>query len=203
MNYKKQKQYRLPDFDYSGDGEYFVTICTKNHIKYFGRIENEKMILSDIGKIVERIWNEIPVKFENIELDTHQVMPDHFHSIICIKPRRHLTCLPDRQVHQMLEDNSSVQKEKKNIINDVPTFKSGIKNNPMELKLISLGKIIRWFKGRVTFESKKLNPGFSWQARYYDRIIRNEKEHYFIREYIENNPVNYGNKILIKYFNKK
>ena len=73
----------------------------------------------------------------------------------------------------------------------------------MELKTISLGNVVRWFKGRVTFESKKMNPAFSWQARYYDRIIRNEKEHYFIREYIENNPINYGRRLLNKYFESK
>jgi putative transposase len=194
MKYKNHKQYRLKGFDYSGEGEYFVTICVKNHVRYFGKIENEKMIQSDIGKIVERIWNEIPIKFENVGIDAYQAMPDHFHGILSIKHRRHL-------IHQILEENSRDRKEKKNIINDVPT-KSGIENNPMEVKSISLGKIIRWFKGQVTFESKKLNPVFSWQARYYDRVIRNEKEHYFIREYIENDPVNYGNKILIKYFNK-
>ena len=192
MAYKKIKQYRLKGFDYSGEGEYFVTICAKNHIRYFGKIENEKMILSDIGKIVEKTWSEIPVKFENIGIDAYQVMPDHCHGIISIKPRRHL-------IHQMLEENSRDRKEKKNIINDVPTFKSGIKNNPMELKSISLGKIIRWFKGRVSFEAKKINSSFAWQARYYDRIIRNEREHYFIKEYIENNPVNYRKGILREY----
>jgi len=88
MKYKNHKQYRLESFDYSGEGEYFVTICSKNHIKYFGRIENEKMILSDIGKIVKNIWCEIQVKFENIGLDAYQVMPDHFHGIISIKPCR-------------------------------------------------------------------------------------------------------------------
>lgn len=71
----------------------------------------------------------------------------------------------------------------------------------MELKSDSLGKIIRWFKGRVSFEAKKINPAFAWQPRFHDRILRNEKEHFFIREYIKNNPANYGNKILIKYFN--
>jgi len=131
MIYKNHKQYRLKGFDYSGEGEYFVTICAKNHSRYFGKIENEKMILSDIGKIVLNIWIEIPDHFNNIKLDSFQVMPEHCHGIIIIKshpnkePRRNLI----HQVHSV------------NIINDVPT-KSGIQNNPMELKSISLGKVI-------------------------------------------------------------
>ena len=71
----------------------------------------------------------------------------------------------------------------------------------MELKLISLGRIIRWFKGRVKFDSKKIIPTFSWQARYYDRVIHNDKEYYFISEYIMNNPVNYGQRMLFGYLN--
>jgi len=152
MKYKQTKQFRLTDFDYSGDEEYFVTICAYNRKQYFGKIENGKMILSAIGKIVDQIWNEIPKLFENIYLAVYQIMPDHFHGIIVI--------------------NES--KSNKHLINQMPTeFKSGIQNNPME---ITLGRIIRWFKGRVKFEVKKLNPNFRWQSRFYDRIIRDEKD---------------------------
>lgn len=178
MKYKQHKQYRLPDFDYSGEGEYFVTICVDNRKHYFGEIKNDQMILSELGKIVDQIWNEIPNQFKNTVLDAYQIMPDHFHGIIIIK-----------------ENN------KKNLINQIPTeFKSGIKNNPMELKTITLGRIIRWFKGRVKFEANNINYNFKWQSRFHDRIIRNEKEFYFIREYIINNPANWGMGILKKYF---
>jgi len=187
MKYKKYKQYRLPGYDYSGEGNYFVTICTYNREEYFGRINNGEMILSDAGKIVDEIWNEIPVKFENVKLDVYQIMPDHFHGIIIIKP-----------------DN------RRNLINQIPTgnkmgnqieFKSGIRNNPMELKSISLGRIIRWFKGRVKYETGKIDLDFKWQSRFYDRVIRDNKEYYFIGEYIINNPLNWGSKILDNYFN--
>ncbi len=117
MGYKKHKRYRLPDFDYSGEGEYFVTICTNQRKHHLGRIENEKMILSDIGKIIDRIWNEIPDKFGNVKLDVYQIMPDHFHAILIIKK----------------------SKSNMHLINQMPTeFKSGIRNNPMELKPITL-----------------------------------------------------------------
>ena len=146
MKYKNHKQYRLKGFDYSGEGEYFVTICAKNHIRYFGKIENEKMILSDMGKIVEKIWSEIPNRFKNIVLDSFQVMPEHCHGIVIIKSHSQNIKLMNL-IHQV---------SKTNIINDVPT-KSGIENNPMELKSISLGKETRWVKGRVSFETNNIN----------------------------------------------
>ena len=55
----------------------------------------------------------------------------------------------------------------------------------------SLGKIIRWFKGRTTFEIRKTESKFSWQSRFYDNIIRNEKSFCYIRKYIKENPMNW------------
>ena len=185
MKYKKHRQYRLKDFDYTGDGEYFITICIADRKKYFGKIIDEKINLSPIGRIVDRIWNQIPNKFSNVKLDNYQIMPDHFHGIIILE---------DYQRHLM---------NQRHLINQMPTSKSGIKNNPMEMNKISLGSIIRWFKGRAKYDAGKINSDFKWQRRYYDRIIRDEKEFYFIREYIIDNPRNRGTGILKNYFDNK
>jgi REP element-mobilizing transposase RayT len=178
LQYKLKKQYRLPKFNYSNGGEYFITICTANHRQYLGEIKNGEMILSSEGNIVHKLWNKIPTQFDNVKIDTYQIMPDHMHGIIILGETR------------------------KHLINQMPTFKSGIKNNPMELPGDSLGMIIRWFKGRAKFEISRLNPDFKWQSRYYDRIIRDDKEYYFIEEYIRNNPANWGNGILKEYLKR-
>jgi putative transposase len=53
----------------------------------------------------------------------------------------------------------------------------------------SISKIIRWYKGKCTYEiRKKYNPDFKWQSRFYDHIIRNEKSYQKIKEYIRYNP---------------
>jgi hypothetical protein len=36
----KRKPNRLRDYDYSVEGYYFVTICTKNRVEWFGKIVN-------------------------------------------------------------------------------------------------------------------------------------------------------------------
>ena len=52
---------------------------------------------------------------------------------------------------------------------------------------LSISTIIKQYKMAV---SKKL--GYSiWQKSYYDHIIRNEKEYYMIKEYIQNNIINW------------
>ncbi len=182
MNYKQHKQYRLPGFNYAGDGDYFVTINTQNRNKeYFGDIKNDKMILSPLGLLVDEIWENITSKFPGVVLDSYQIMPEHFHGIVKI----------GRDI----------------VIKENPIFKSGIVNNPMELKEKSLGFIIRWFKGKAKFEIAKIEPNFKWQPRFYDRIIRDEKEFYFIRNYIENNPANNNkdkdDRELMEYFDSR
>ncbi len=42
------------------------------------------MVLSVAGKMVNRIWSEIPEYYPGIEIDEFQIMPDHFHGVIHI-----------------------------------------------------------------------------------------------------------------------
>jgi len=46
-NKYRTKSIRLQNWDYSWNGEYFITICTKNRKNYFGDITNGKMQLSE------------------------------------------------------------------------------------------------------------------------------------------------------------
>ena len=58
-----------------------------------------------------------------------------------------------------------------------------------EQEEVSINKIIKKFKSSVSREL-----GYSiWQKSYYDHIIRNEKEFYAIKQYIQNNVINWKN----------
>jgi len=84
MVIRKRKQIRLRKYNYSNAGWYFVTICTQNRECLFGNIVNNKIIINDIGNIIEKIWKKIPKRFNLVELDTFQIMPNHLHGIIVI-----------------------------------------------------------------------------------------------------------------------
>jgi REP element-mobilizing transposase RayT len=110
---------RLVDWDYSFTGYYFVTICTYNHIDYFGDIKNSKMNLSEIGRIANNYWNEIPTHFPYTKLDKFIIMPNHLHGIIKIHngndPRRdaiyrvsHIT-QPEFHIHNVRAPGRSPQ----------------------------------------------------------------------------------------------
>jgi hypothetical protein len=59
-----------------------------------------------------------------------------------------------------------------------------------------LHRVVQWFKTMTTNEyirgvktkNRQSFNGKLWQRNYYEHIIRNEKSHYHIAEYIENNP---------------
>ena len=78
-------------------------------------------------------------------------------------------------------------------INRAPTstVNGGFANlkNPMFYE--NLGRILRWFKGRATFECRKIIPYFAWQRNYYENIIRNNNDCVHIVEYIEKNPISW------------
>jgi putative transposase len=56
----------------------------------------------------------------------------------------------------------------------------------------NLGSIIRGFKIGVTQQARLTMPDFSWQARYHDRVIRDDDELHRIRTYIDANPANWA-----------
>ena len=85
MHKKNRKLNRLKDYNYSQDGYYFITICTKNRDESFGKIKNNEMILNEIGTITQKCWLEISQHFPNVLLDEFIIMPDHVHGIIIIQ----------------------------------------------------------------------------------------------------------------------
>jgi len=133
---------RLQNWDYGSNALYFITICTKNRNHYFGKIQHDnnngldrnKLILSDMGLLAEKYWAEIPDHFPFINLDSFVIMPNHVHGILRI----------DKVT------KSSVP----NLIN------GGITRNKNPMFHDNISRIIRWYKGRCTFELRKINLDF-------------------------------------------
>ncbi len=80
-----RKSIRLKNYNYAKNGYYFITICTQNHKKIFGKIENNEMQLNQLGKIAYDNLENLQKKQLNIELDTFIIMPNHIHAIIIIE----------------------------------------------------------------------------------------------------------------------
>jgi hypothetical protein len=87
-NYKNKyriQSHRKPNWDYSADAHYFLTIVTQNRVCNLGEIVRAEMKLSDFGEIVVQEWFR---SFEiRDELILHQfiLMPNHLHAIVEIQ----------------------------------------------------------------------------------------------------------------------
>jgi putative transposase len=166
---------RYRGYDYSLPGGYFITICTKNKIPYFGNIDNGKMILSETGLIARDSWIAIPSHFPNTVLDEFIIMPDHIHGIIIIKPTGAELSVATPNLGVATQSMSRGDT-------------SGMKSGNLYWKSNSIGSIINQFKRICTIITKTKGLDLAWQTRFHDHIIRNNTEHQRIRNYIINNP---------------
>ncbi|MCX6826029.1 MAG: hypothetical protein NTV06_01990 [candidate division Zixibacteria bacterium] len=132
-----------------------------------------EVILSEIGRIVDNFWREIPDHYNNVDIDSHIIMPDHIHGIIIIKDDGFLAAGGNHIIAP--ESGRTGQCP-------VPT-----KNKHFGL----LSKVIKSFKNAITttIRSNCGDYNFRWQRSFYDHAIRNEEELTKIREYIINNPI--------------
>lgn len=76
---KTRKNIRLKEYDYSKNGYYFVTICTKDMLSLFGKIVDFKMTYNDYGKKLYSAIDKFSIK--NVKISYYQVMPNHLHLI--------------------------------------------------------------------------------------------------------------------------
>jgi REP element-mobilizing transposase RayT len=159
----RNKSLRWEKWNYSWRGLYFITICTREKQTFFGEVKNSNIDLSLDGKISQQILNLIPSQFLFIKLSDHIIMPNHIHLIL--------------NLYEWAECKSIDEK------------KGGITGAKNPMLHNNIPRVVRWFKGRATFEIRKNNPYFSWQRKYYDRIIRNKLELKNVIQYIENNPL--------------
>ena len=154
-----RKQIRLENYDYSSNGAYFVTVCTKDRQRILSDItvgaihESPAVKLTKYGEITIGALAKTENRFDNATITDYVIMPDHIHIVLVLLDK-----------------------------------KRAIRESPLQ-KRSELSKIIGFFKTSVSKEIHKMNPDLDvWQRGYFEHIIRNENDLYEIRKYIENNP---------------
>ncbi len=80
-----RKSIRLKGYDYSQAGAYFITTNIENRHQTLSRIVDDRVDLTDLGKIVLKVWNSLPDHYSQVDLDEFIVMPDHVHGIIFLR----------------------------------------------------------------------------------------------------------------------
>jgi len=78
---------RLPHYDYTQAGAYFITIVT---------YQRESLFADPVlRRIVETFWQRIPQHMPHVKLDVFVVMPNHFHGILWLIKTDLGTSTPD------------------------------------------------------------------------------------------------------------
>lgn len=178
---KFKGKYRIPPtratwWDYGWDGSYFITINTKDREHFFGAVVNDKMELSEAGKIADTHWRNLPLHAKNIELGPHVVMPNHVHGILNLKGNaRPFHFVPFIDPFVETREALSLQKT----IGQM-RFRNPGKN--------TISTIIGGYKSVVSKYAHLAGFDFEWQSRFHDHLIRSKEEYERISEYIINNP---------------
>ena len=162
MNADRRRSTRLPRFDYTRQGAYFVTLCTLHRACLFGDILNGEMQLNEIGKSAHRMWEEIPIHFPHVEIDASVIMPNHVHGVIVI---------PNAPVGATHASPLPSGPPKRSLGAIIGAYKSAVSRHANRLGLSSGSS------GRSI-----------WQRNYYDHVIRDDAALTRIRQYIADNP---------------
>ena len=166
MELNDRKLNRLDNYDYSSNGMYFITMCTKDRVQYLAEIRDvgdgvldvPLIKLTEYGEILNDQIIEMNSVYKNSKIIKYVIMPDHLHMIVDLFDDDRIMCGTSRTPSPT---NATI-----------PSVISTLK---------------RFVNKRVGFNI--------WQRSFHDRIIRNEAELRQIWQYIDNNPINWANGI--------
>lgn len=104
------------------------------------------MQLSEIGKLAQKYWLEIPTHFPFVELGNFVVMPNHFHGILIIDKTEPPAIVEIRQslVSTIVSSHETIGQSR---------FQNQGKN--------TISSIVGSYKSIVTKTSRYINPDFS------------------------------------------
>ena len=72
----RRRSIRLSEYDYSQEGAYFVTMCTRNRAPWLNTVA--------IAELVRKQWLWLAEQYEYVELDQFVIMPNHIHGILLL-----------------------------------------------------------------------------------------------------------------------
>jgi putative transposase len=177
-----RRSIRLQGYDYTRDGAYFVTICTRGRTRVFGSVVQGEMRLNRYGREVANCWTWLAERYPYVHLDRWVVMPNHIHGIIVIADD---VCADDTRLDDIRRGGSRTAPTTR-------TTPTGYVDHPIaRTKRKPLGRLIGAFK---TVSTKRVNDFRStpdaklWQRNYYEHVVRDDRALQRIREYIANNP---------------
>ncbi|NLJ40931.1 MAG: transposase [Clostridiales bacterium] len=181
-----RKNIRLENHDYSQEGHYFITICTKDRKNMFWPVGATFGLPSPQGQDDEH---------DNVGATFGSFSPkgeDDGHNNVGAtlgRPLSKIGDIVDSEINNINKIYDSVEINKYVIMpNHIHMIIILGSDSGRSKTAPTISRIIQQFKGSI---SKKV--GFSiWQKSFHDHIIRNEHEYQEIWQYIETNPLKWA-----------
>ena len=161
---------RLRDWDYRARGWCFVTICAQRRACILGTIADGKVLLSPLGRVAEAELQTLHTHYNNVQIDSFVVMPNHVHAIVMIDGAHCFSPNPNRFVPTVVRKAGPVPPQPGSLSAMIRSYKAGVTRRWHEL---SLGQVV-------------------WQSRFHDHILHGDAVINAVRDYIRNNPANWS-----------
>ena len=85
MERPQRKPNRIKHFDYSRQGAYFITLCTRDREKILSRVTEPPTIeLLPHGEIADKYIRQMDAFYPHLSVEKYVIMPDHVHLLITI-----------------------------------------------------------------------------------------------------------------------
>ena len=171
--YRRTPRARFLDYE---EGMYFVTICTKYRVHYFGRICEDRMCLSEIGEFLSSQLQKATDYCCDVEVPLFVVMPNHLHAMVLVKNHREEHSVNGQRDFLKVRTPNPLQRPYETCQRHVPT----------------LCRYVNSLKGAVTKFAKTNDMQLPSQPRFHDHLIRDNHECELITDYIQNNVVRWA-----------
>jgi len=171
---------RLPGYDYSQPGYYFVTFCVHGRDCVLGDVVGDAVDLSPLGAVVREVLDATQQSFWNVSIDEAVVMPNHGHVIYVIQEWT-------AAMNEALAEEAQARAEIEAATTDGPI--RSLTRRP------TLGQIVAYQKYESTRRINALRDMAGvrfWQRGFYDHIVRSQRELDAIRLYTVNNPLEWA-----------
>jgi len=101
MDLPQRKPNRIPDYDYSQNGAYFITICTRDRKRILSQIHVGTGVLDcpliqllPHGEIADKYIRQLDDFYDHISVDQYAIMPDHIHILLSVRDGQSGTPVP-------------------------------------------------------------------------------------------------------------
>ena len=199
----QRKNNRLPNYDYSKNGAYFITICSKNRKNIFwedvggGALNAPNIKLSPKGEIARK-YIISSKNMKNIIVEKFVILPDHIHLIITVNnkdvpPSNETSNAPSNGTSNAPSNETSntpsneTSNTPSNGTSNTPSNGTSRAPSPTGRANMAVARFVAVFK---RFCNKEIGQNI-FQRSYYDHIIRDSDDYKAIWKYIDDNPINW------------